>query len=329
MKKLKTTTLIHIILISIIVLLFSSSFIKLYLWDKSSADIQTEDIKDTDFDTETEDFYVAVDPARIESHPDDGITTILMLGDSSLDDYADNTGIPTLVRETTDATVYNCSFANSTMATHYAGYDGSYGNDAFSFYFLSMCIMNNLYTLQHQGLDTATITNDSFAGKLDLLESLDFQSIDIIVLSYGAEDYLLGHEVQDLEYIGSYRSTVYTEALAQGIDWIRSAYPHIQFIVMSPTFCCYPEDDGTYSAGDTRKNAADATLAHYMISAKNIAVQKNVTFLDNYWGINIHADNASEYLTESSTYPNAKGRQMIANKLATTITEKIYYKSAS
>lgn len=328
MKKIKTNTLIHIILLSIIVLLFSSSFIKLYLWDKSSADISAEDSNNDEFDTETEDFYVTVDPARIENHPDDGVTSILMLGDGSLADYTDSTGIPALVSDAANATVYNCSFTNTTMATHNAGYDGSYGPDAFSFYYLSMCIMNNLYTLQHQGLESFPDADDSFSSKLSLLENLDFNTLDIIVLSYGAEDYLLSHEVQDLEHIGSYRSTVYTEALAQGIDWIRTAYPHIQFIVMSPTFCCYPEADGTYSAGDTRKNDADATLAHYMIAAKNIAVQKNVTFLDNYWGINIHAGNANEYLTESSTYPNAKGRQMIADKLSTTITDKIYYKSA-
>ncbi|MBQ7943845.1 MAG: SGNH/GDSL hydrolase family protein [Lachnospiraceae bacterium] len=325
MKKLKTGTLMHIILLSAIVLLFAASFIKLYLWDKSSAEIPTDDFSAENFDTETEDFYVTVDPDRIENHTDDGITTIVMLGDSSLNDYTDESGVPALVREATEATIYNCSFANSTMSTQNTGFDGTYGNDAFSFYYLSMCIMNNIYQIQHTGLESATIKDETFSNKLDLLESIDFNTVDIIVVSYGAEDYLLSREVETLEIPTTYRSTIYTEALAQGIDWIRMAYPHIQFIVMSPTFCCYPEEDGTYSAGDTRKNDVDATLANYMIAAKNIAVQKNVTFLDNYWGIDIHAGNADAYLTESSTYPNADGRKMIADKLTTTITEKIYY----
>lgn len=325
MKKIKISTLIHILLICAIVILFSASFFKLYRWDKSSTEIQTDDINTAEFDTETEDFYVTVDASRIENHVDDGITTIVMLGDSSLSDYADQSGVPTLVREATDATIYNCSFANSTMSTQNNGYDGSYGNDAFSFYYLSMCIMNNLYELQRIGLDTATITDESFTNKLDLLSSIDFNTVDIIIISYGAEDYLLSREVETLETPETYRPTIYTEALAQGIDWLRFSYPHIQFIVMSPTFCCYPEDDGTYSTSDTRKNDVNATLANYMIAAKNIAVQKNVTFLDNYWGIDIHAENADSYLTESSTYPNANGRKMIADKLVTTITEKIYY----
>ncbi|MBE5875497.1 MAG: SGNH/GDSL hydrolase family protein [Lachnospiraceae bacterium] len=325
MKKMTTGTLMHIILLSVITILFSASFIKLYLWDKSSADIQTDDFNAADFDTETEDFYATVSPSRIENYTDDGITTILMLGDSSLYDYNDGSGIPTLVREATDATVYNCSFANSTMSTLNTGFDGSYGNDAFSFYYLAMCIMNNTYEIQRLGLDNASISDESFANKLDLLSGIDFNTIDIVVVSYGAEDYLSGREVETLEVATPYRSTVYTEALAQGIDWIRNAYPHIQFVVMSPTFCCYPEEDGTFSAGDTRKNDANATLANYMIAAKNIAVQKNVTYLDNYWGINIHAGNADSYLTESSTYPNSEGRKMIADKLITTITEKIYY----
>lgn len=325
MKKIKTGTLIHIILLSAIALLFAASFIKLYLWDKSSADVPIEDFYTEDFDTETEDFYVTVDPTRIEEYEDDGMTTIVMLGDSSLNDYADESGVPTLVRKATDATIYNCSFSSSTMSTQNTGFDGSYGNDAFSFYYLSMCIMNNVYELQQLGLETATIQDESYPNKLALLEGIDFNTVDIIVVSYGAEDYLLSRVVETLETPDTYRSTIYTEALAQGIDWIRSAYPHIQFVVMSPTFCCYPEEDGSYSAGDKRKNDADATLANYMIAAKNIAVQKNVTFLDNYWGIDIHAGNADEYLTESSTYPNSDGRKMIADKLTTTITEKIYY----
>ncbi len=325
MKKFKIGTLMHIILLSIIIVLFGASFIKLYLWDKSSADIQTDEFSATDFDTETEDFYVTVDPARIENYRDDGITTILMLGDSSLNDYTDGSGVPALVREATDATVYNCSFANTTMSTQNTGFDGTYGNDAFSFYYLSMCIMNNLYELQQLGLKTATIIDESTESKLDLLTGIDFHTVDIIVVSYGAEDYLASREVETLETPAAYRSTIYTEALAQGIDWIHAAYPHIQFIIMSPTFCCFPEEDGTYSAGDTRKNEVEATLANYMIAAKNIAVQKNVTYLDNYWGINIHAGNADSFLTESSTYPNAEGRKMIAEKLTTTITEKIYY----
>ncbi len=325
MKKIKLGTIMHIILLSIIVVLFGSSFVKLYLWDKSSAEIQTNDINEAEFDTETEDFYVTVDPEKITNYIDDGVTTILMLGDSSLNDYADGSGVPTLVREATDAVIYNCNFANSTMSTHNPGYDGSYGNDAFSFYYLSLCILNDVYELQHLGLQTATISDETFSNKLDLLEDIDFNTIDIIVISYGAEDYLLSREVETLISPDTYRSTIYTEALAQGIDWIRMAYPQIQFIVMSPTFCCYPENDGSYSTSDTRKNDVDATLANYMIAAKNIAVQKNVTYLDNYWGINIYAGNADSYLTESSTYPNAEGRKMIAEKLTTTITEKIYY----
>lgn len=325
MKKIHSGTIVHIILLSTIVLLFAASFIKLYLWDKSSTEVRLDDFNSEDFDTETEDFYVTVDPARIENYTDDGVTTIVMLGDSSLNDYADATGVPTLVRDATSATVYNCSFANSTMSTQNLGFDGSCGNDAFSFYYLSMCIMNNIYEIQRIGLDNATIVDDYFTDTINTLANIDFNTVDIIVISYGAEDYLLSREVETAEIPPAYRSTIYTEALAQGIDWIRLAYPHIQFIVMSPTFCCYPEEDGTFSTSDTRKNEVDATLANYMIAAKNIAVQKNVTYLDNYWGINIHAGNADAYLTESSTYPNATGRQMIADKLCKTITEKIYY----
>ena len=325
--KLSISTLIHIIMVSIIVIILATIAIKLFLWDNSAEEIPVETIDFNIFDTEPEDYYYTVDINAIENYTDDGELTVVMLGDDSLKDYSDGSGIPALVTKSTNATTYTCSFPDMTIATKNMEFDVTYGYDAFSFYYAALCISKNDYAFLRDVLPTLPQTDRiaDYESALSTLEAIDFNTVDILVISCGAQDYLKGHTQVNTLFPEAYISNSYVDSIMQGIDWIRAAYPQIQFVIMSPTFCYYVEEDGSYSNCDVRKTDDNGTLADYMISAKSAAVQRNATYLDNYWGIDISADNAEKYLTDSTTYPNATGRKLIADKLAETINDKIYY----
>lgn len=326
-EKLSVSTLIHIVMVSIIVIIFATIAIKLFMWDHSAEEIPVETFELNAFDTEPEDYYYTVDINTIENYTDDGELKVVMLGDDSIREYSDESGIPSLVAKDTDSTVYTCSFPKMTMATKNTEFDAAYGDDAFSFYYMSLCISKNNYDFLRAGLTTASNADESYEESITALEAIDFNAVDIMVISCGAQDYLGSHTQVNTLFPDAYMSNAYVDALMQGIEWIRAEYPQIQFVVMSPTFCYYVEEDGSYSNCDVRKNEENGTLADYMIAAKSAAVQMNASYLDNYWGIPISAENAGEYLTESTTYPNADGRKLIADKLSETINEKIYYKA--
>ena len=326
-EKLSISTLIHIAMVSVIVIVFATIAIKLLLWNNSAEEILVETIDFNVFDTEPEDYYYTVDISTIENYRDDGELQVVMLGDDSLKEHSDGSGIPSLVSETTNAVTHTCSFPNMTMATQNMEFDVTYGYDAFSFYYTALCISKNDYAFLRDVLPTIPQTEpiDDYEQALATLESIDFNTVDIMVISCGAQDYLKGYSQVNTLFPEAYISNSYVDSVMQGISWIREAYPQIQFIIMSPTFCYYVEADGTYANCDVKKTADNGTLADYMIAAKSAAVAMNSTYLDNYWGIDISADNAKEYLTDSTTYPNAKGRKLIADKLSETINEKIYY----
>lgn len=328
-KKLSLNTIIHVVMVSIILIIFASIAIKLFMWDRSAEEVPVETIDFNVFDTEPEDYYYTVDTSTIENYTDDGELQIVILGDDSIKDYSDGSGIPSLVKKGANATVYNCCFPYMTIATKNAEFDVTYGDDAFSFYYTALCISKTNYDFLRAGLTTTQYTDRAtdYENGISTLESIDFKTVDIMVISCGTQDYLQGHTQVNTLFPDAYMSNSYVDSLMQGIDWIRAEYPQIQFVIMSPTFCYYIEDDGTYTNCDVRKNEDNGTLADYMISAKSAAVQMNATYLDNYLGIDINSENAKNYLTESTTYPNANGRKLIADKLSETINEKIYYKA--
>lgn len=326
-EKLSVGTLVHIIMVSVIVIIFATIAIKLFMWDSSAEEIPVETIDFNVFDTEPEDYYYTVDTNTIENYTNDGELTVVMLGDDSIKEYSDESGIPALVAKDTNATIYTCSFPYMTMATQNTEFDTAFGDDAFSFYYMALCISKGNYDFLRAGLTTSQYTDVTadYEKAISTLESINFNNVDILVLSCGAQDYLKGYTQVNTLFPEAYMSNSYIDSLMQGIDWIRAEYPQIQFVIMSPTFCYYVEEDGSYTNCDIRKNTDNGTLADYMISAKSAAVQMNATYLDNYWGIDINAENADNYLTDSTTYPNADGRKLIADKLSETINEKIYY----
>lgn len=334
MKRIEKSTWLHIILISLILLVIALTLFKIIRWSKSSSNVDLGKYDMDEFLSESEDFYATKEISKIEKYEDDGILTVVMLGDTSLQSYEDDTGIPEqvqkLVSDTQPVEIYNCNFQGATMSTQNEGFDGSYGDDAFSFYYTAMCILNDTYLILEQGLETATHKDNFYQAHIEQLKEIDFSKVDIIVLSYGAEDYLKSRYVvpanEEAEQIYTQDPTIYTDALIQGIEWIHMTYPQIQFIVMSPSFCYYPETDGSKSNCDIRRNDVNAVMSDYMVCGKVAAVSINVTYLDNYWGIPIHAENAETYLTDSTTYPNALGRELIAKKLAHVINTKVYYK---
>lgn len=327
MKKIKPTVIAHIVILSAIVIIIAISAFKLYHWDHNTNNSPIEVIDTGEFDTESEDYYVAVDVSLLENYNDDGKLNIAFVGDNLFGDYQDDTGIPSMVAaQIPDSTVYNLGFSNATMCSKNFEYSEDYGNDALSFYFTSLSIANQEgFDLLRNGTRNAEDgVEDYFMDTIDLMDTIDFSDVDIMVINYGVQDYLDSRTVESTNS-ELMDPTIFCDALRQGIRWLHAAYPNMQFIVMSPTFCFY-ENDGTYEPADVYKNDEDSTIASYMIAEKNAAAAENVTFLDNYWGVDINSDNADTYFTDSKQYPNEAGRKLIADKLADTIQNRIYYR---
>ena len=72
---------INIILLCVILLIAGFSAYRLYKWNKGVPSDYDPNYQTTDFDIEVMDNIIPLAPDKLEGHEDDGVTTILCLGD--------------------------------------------------------------------------------------------------------------------------------------------------------------------------------------------------------------------------------------------------------
>lgn len=301
---------VHIAFLSLIVLIAIFAVYRLAKWNRGTASDYDPNEVTTEFDVETEDYLMPMDAEMAALQKDDGITTILLLGNAPFADDRGKKGIDGLLEELTDGKVYNGSFRNSYLSVKNAVYEESYPADVFSLYWVTMCLTTQDFTLLEDNA-RAWDGDEDAAETVALLKNLDMESVDVISIMYDGSDYL-----DERLLAGPYDDTMAASCcgcLLQSIRLIQQAYPHIRILVSSPTFGCV-EEDGKLTPG-SQVNFGQGTLPDYMIAYKNIAVNAGVSFLDHYFGT-ITEDNYTKYLKEDGFHLNDAGRRLVAERIA-------------
>jgi len=315
MQKSKKDMATHAIIIGIIVLILIVSVFKLVKWNQGTEDAGAV-VTDEDFDTEPEDYITVMSDELLASKNDDGVTDIVFLGDDLLSDYTGADGIPAMTQKlVADSKVYNIGFDGMHMSASSSIWSEDNSADSFSLYWVAKSIALGDYNLLNNYADSV---NPDFKATVEALQSIDFSTVDVLAISYGVHDYLDGRLITDVADPNNI--SAYTGSLKSSIEAIQEAYPHIRIVVMAPTFCLIEQDGKTLNCDVT--NTGYGMLGDYMVAGKSIAVELNVTYLDNYYGVKINAENFKNYL-EDNTHPNEAGRKMIADRLAEVLNKKV------
>lgn len=245
---------------------------------------------------------------------DDGVTTIVMLGnDPFADDRDSKEGLANIIAEMADAVVYNCSISGSYLAATGISIEED-PFDALNLYWLTLSFcLPDLVSLS----DLYQTTFDQYADvfpadgreSYNLLKSIDFNKVDVIAIMYDASDYLAQHPIfnpGNTADVGSFAGN-----LEASIEMIQQTYPHIRIIVLSPTFAYTFDENGGYISSETTRYG-DMPLSDYVIMELDSAYSHAVTFVDNLYGT-INEDNASDYLVDH-IHLNTDGRREVAKR---------------
>jgi len=307
----------HICIIAVILIILIVSVVKLVKWNQGSENAGAVET-DENFDVETEDYIVAMNPDNLK--PDDGKTTVVFLGDDGLADFTGDDGIPEqfafLVGADKNPVVYNCGFSGSTASASNSFWDEAHPEDAFTLYWLVKSITLQDYTLLNNTVDSV---NPDYAETIKTLESIDWDSVDILALMYGTNDYLNGKQITDPA--DPMNTVAYSGALNASLQLLKETYPHIRVVVTAPTFCMVDQDGK--SVGCDVTDMGFGRLPDYMVAAKAICVDSNITFIDNYYGTEISQGTVDEYLESDHVRPNAKGRTLLAQRFADLINGEL------
>lgn len=314
-KQQKKAMYIHIAFTAFILVIGIVAIVKLVLWNRGRESDYDPDEDTSQFDMEPEDYLIPLSSSTAALQKDDGITTILLLGNGSLaKTKGEETGIGMRVESLTGGKVYDASLDHTYLSVKNASYDPSYPADVFSLYWMSYCISSGDFTLLE---DTAQTWDgdDTVKDTVAMLKELDMSSVDVITIMYDS------HDFEDKRILsGPYDATLPVTCcgcLLQSVNLLKEAFPHIRIIVSSPYFCFVEDENGEPQDGGIL-DMGQGKLPDYMIAYKNIAVEAGVSFIDNYYGT-ITPDNYEQYLEEDREHLNEKGRNAVAERIAAFI----------
>lgn len=317
---LAVTTVMHIVLISAIVIIFVVCAYKLYKWNKGVPSDYDPNYFTTDFDIEPLDNIIPLAPDKLAGHEDDGLTTILCLGNDPLSmEKGKENGLAEMIAanvpEPGKTKIYNGSFTGSTISAAYANFNDGYWMDSFSLSYLAKAIASRDFA---QTLQSAYYSYDpDFVPTVEMLEQLDMNTVDILCIMYDAIDYIEERPSDDPN--DPYSIVTYTGALRSAIEEIQDAYPFIRIVVMSHTFCFSINDEGNFQNGD-RADLGHGTLSHYLQKELDVTSDCSVSWIDNFYGT-INEDNYLDYMTDYIHF-NDDGRKLLADRFIECIMPK-------
>ena len=303
---------VNIILLCVILLIAAFSAYRLYKWNKGVPSDYDPNYQTTDFDVEAMDNIIPLAPDKLEGHEDDGVTTILCLGDDPFSLDQGEGGLAEQIAAKTGATVYNGAFTGTTIAAQFEAYNDGYILDAFSFSYVAQSLASGNFDLMKSAASYSY--DEAFPRTTAMLEALDMNSVDLICIMYDGSDYINKRPCDDPN--APEAIVTYTGALRAGIRAIQDAYPHIRIVVMSHTFCHTINEEGNFENGD-RIDLGNGTLSHYLQKELDATSDCGVSFIGHFYG-SINEDNYLDYMTDYIHFNDA-GRELLADRFVKCI----------
>lgn len=306
-KKKKQKFNIHLIIIGVMLLILIIMLIRLFIWNKGEHSGYNPNEVTDEFDTEALDYIQPLDPELLEGREDDGVTTILALGNDPFSDERGKDGIAELVAQGLNATVHNGAFPGSTIATKYPEYSNSYPLDGLSLYWVVAALANQNFDLMNKV--ASDLGNPAATAAAETLNSVDMDKVDVLTIMYDLQDYMGGRIVYDDTNENNINSCC--GALNASIQLIEQTWPHIRIVVLSHPYGTFTAGDGTIVDGD-RDDLGNGTLTDYMGWEIQTCVSNGITFIDNYYGT-ITVDDTD--LLVDGFHLTQEGREKVADRI--------------
>ena len=315
----------------IVVLCIVIFFGRLIKWNRGVEYVMTdEDYANIKLDTKDN---ITILPASIFApETDDGVPTILVLGNDSY--YAgleDKSGITDyLSAELPDATIINCCFPGSTMTTNpnLESTPELCPENYFTVFWLMFAKKFNDFAsyqdIAISYLDPNRYDIDAYNKILQNFKDVDLAKVDLVLFCYDGHDYLNGALPKNNPLDENTISDVKTVlgALYGTVLITNDAYPNIQYVFISPTFC-YANDESGKQVPCTILNTGNGNMSGLLEAARETSSYVGLSYMDMIAGIELNEDTADNYLEDDGITPNQKARRMIADRIVELLSNRL------
>lgn len=325
-RKIKFRLNTHIVLIAVVVVTVAFIVFKFSNWGQF-IDPNTSLWNSDDYQAENYDNILPLTDASgnlIAPDLSDGLSIAVFGNTPFADDRDSREGLAGLLADMTGATVYNFSISGSYLAsTQVHPYTDVNPWDALTFYWMA-CLTTDMEVDDYIGQALNAMGDSAPPGLAEvhsLYSTVDFDTIDIIVVMYDATDYLMGHSMYNPDNPTDIQT--FAGNLTAGLETLQKNHPNTRIIVMSPpyAFSADKDENGNYISSDIVKYSGNA-LSEYAVQEAYLCEQMQISFVDNIYGT-FNENNAHDYLTDN-LHLNAEGRRKTVEHLVDAIN---YYNS--
>ena len=150
-----------------------------------------------------------------------------------------------------------------------------------------------------------------------VMEHCPMQETDVFVLEYGINDFNARVPLLDST------AASYGEALSEGIQLLKSAFPNAKILLCGPGYCqFYDTDRNLIGDSDTLSNGL-FPVADYCTVASQVAANLGIAYFDAYEALGIDSKNADIYLEPDGVHYTAAGRSLYASKLSAALLKAL------
>lgn len=316
----KKTTIVHLAIIGLIVIIAGIAAYKLYVWNQgtdSDRDASIEQVDPSTFDVEVLDMIIPMDSSRLVNHEDDGELQILCLGNNPFTDDRSENGLANLIAKKTGAKVFDAAFPDSSTAYRNYPISESFPWDHYNLPSLANVLLAGEFKTINSAAAYVEDINKYKPG-IEALETVDMNKLDVIVIMYDSTDYNIGTPCFNEAVPDD------VQAFAGGLTFflkiVNQYWPHIRVFVMTPTYAQYMDEDGKLYSG-SEKDIGNGALPFYVQNEIDATVSCGYSVIDNYYGT-INESNYQEYMSDYMHYNDA-GREKLADRIADIINNNM------
>lgn len=241
--------------------------------------------------------------------------SVVLFGDSIFGECRDETSIPHQLEALLGKRVFNGALGGTCMSRIDVERRLGFTKDSLSITGLAKSIRTDDFGVQ-QTVRIRENATEYFAETVDAIQTIDFAKTDVIVIEAGVNDYHAGTAIypdgdayDDYTFVGALRSTIRD---------IREAHPHIRILLVTPPYTWYREKSLTCEG----YNLGGGVLEEYVDAEIRVAEEMGVEIIDLYHDFYPHEkwDDWQIY-SKDGLHPNEAGRTLIAEKIASYLTE--------
>ena len=290
-----------------IVAIILIAVIKIVIWDKSGDKTVLEEVEEGTYDYESLDMVFTVDPSILAEREDDGINTILCIGNELFTEAPGGTSILDMISEIPNTDIISLVCFNSRVTdvqNTYTEKNPSYWQAA-NLYDVCKALSTHDFSLQKEAVDNNTMIGQDY---LDTMSSIDMEKVDTVFILYNSVDYrnyCMLYDPVDL-----YNTSSYEGALRASINTLKNAYPHLRIILGSPYMHSVIIGDDVQPA--SIYSYGNGNLSEYVMRQYNVAMECCISYEDNYFGL-INEDTVNDYCNVNIL--NADGLKLIGTHI--------------